>query len=90
MADEGGIFLIALTDSPLRKDILDAEIAMEGFQHYRADRKEGRKKGGVIFYLRNSLARSTVELRSKSGNSDGIVEHVLLHIKNLTVRSHSL
>ena len=81
MADEGGIFMIALTESHLRKDILDAEITMEGFQHYRADRKEGRKKGGVIVYLRNSLARSTVELRSKSGNSDGFVEHVLLHIK---------
>jgi hypothetical protein len=42
------------------------------------------KKGGVIVYLRNYLARSTVELRSKSGNSDGFVEHVLLHIKKLT------
>jgi hypothetical protein len=60
--------------------IEDAEITMEGIQHYCADRKEGWS----IVYLRNSLARSTVELRSKSRNSDSFVEHMLLHIKNLT------
>jgi hypothetical protein len=73
MTDEGGIFMNALTESHLRKDILDAEFAMEGFQHYRADQTGGRKKGGCC----------TVELRSESGNSDGLVEHVLLHMKKL-------
>jgi hypothetical protein len=84
MADEDGISMIALTESHLRKDILNAEISMEGIQHYRADKIGGRKKGEVIVYLRNSFARSTVELRSESGNSDGFVEHVLLHMKNWT------
>jgi hypothetical protein len=41
LADASGILMIALTESHLRKDILDAEITMERFQHYRADRKEG-------------------------------------------------
>jgi hypothetical protein len=75
--------MIAPTGWHLRKDILDAEIAMEGFQHYRTDQMGVRKKVGVIVYFRNSLARSTVELRSESGNSDEFFEYVLLHIKNL-------
>jgi hypothetical protein len=72
--------MIALTKSHLRKDILDAVIAMEVFQHYRADRKEGMKKEGLIVSLRNALARCTAELTSKFGNSEGLVEHVLLYI----------
>jgi hypothetical protein len=37
MADKGRIFMIALIELHLWKDILDAEIAMEGFQHYRTN-----------------------------------------------------
>jgi hypothetical protein len=43
-----------------------------------------RKKGRVIVYLRNSLARNIVKLRSESGNTEGFLEHVLRHIKNST------
>jgi hypothetical protein len=43
--------MLALTESRLRGDIQDGEMEMKDFQHYRADRKEGRRRGGVIVYL---------------------------------------
>jgi hypothetical protein len=75
IAETEGIIMLALTESHLREDIQDGEIEMKGFQHYRADRKEGRRNGGVIVYLRNFLAAKTVPLHL---DSNRYVEHVIL------------
>ena len=40
--------IVALTESHLK-----AEIHMEVFQKFRADRTQEKKKGGVIVYLKN-------------------------------------
>ena len=80
IAETEGIIMLALTESHLREDIQNGEIEMKGYQHYRADRKEGRRKGGVIVYLRNSLAAKTVPLHL---GSNGYVEHVILYISHL-------
>ena len=49
-----------------RKDITDAELDVEGFSIYRADRRD-RKGGGVSLYIRSSFS---VEVRKISTSSD--------------------
>jgi hypothetical protein len=63
IAETKGIIMLALTESHLREDIQDGEIEMKDFQHCRTDREEGRRKGGVIVYLRKSQAAKTVPLQ---------------------------
>ena len=57
--------------------IYDAEIVMESFQLYRADRAQ-RQKECVAPYLRANIAPETIEL---SKWSDGYIEHLMLHMK---------
>lgn len=67
--------IIALTESHLTTDILDAEVYMEGFWLTRADRLAGRKKGGVAVYVRSDVAAGVVVL---AAGSTGAVEYVVL------------
>ena len=60
-ADEN-ISIITLTESHLHKDFLDGEIQIEGFNHYRADRAHGTRKGGVITYIRYDLLPGLKEI----------------------------
>ena len=69
--------ILALTETYLNASIYDAEIFMEGFQLYRAD-KDQRQKGGEALYLRADIAGETIEL---SKGPDGYIEHIMLHIK---------
>ena len=69
--------LMCITESHLRKEIRDAEIAIDGYQLHRMDRREGRKKGGVAVYVRDSVAPYTRLLTSES-NSE--VEYIILYI----------
>ena len=78
MAKENKSVIIALTESHLRPAILDAEIQIEGFQLFRADRLEGTKKGGVIIYVINELASDAVVIAS---GSNGIVEWLALYFR---------
>ena len=77
-AEENNSFIIAITESHLRKDIQDAEISMPGFQLYRADRTEGIRKGGVVVYLKNEYARGAQVL---SSGSNGVVEWVSMYLQ---------
>ena len=70
--------MLALTETHLSPSICDAEVHMEGFHIYRADREGGRAKGGVAIYLRNDLAADTEIIES---GSDGYVEYLMIHIK---------
>ena len=81
-AYSNNVGFIILTESHLRPEILDAEIAIENYHLYRADRANRRKKGGVITYVRNDLAGSCQELLA---TSNGAVECTLLHIESLNL-----
>ena len=78
MSEETNSFMLALTETHLSPSICDAEVYMEGFHIYRADREGGRAKGGVAIYLRNDLAADTEIMES---GSDGYVEYLMIHIK---------
>ena len=76
--------MLAVTETHLKQEICDAEIHMEGFDLYRADRDCSRPKGGVAIYLRNEISAETTKL---AGGSNGYVEYLMIHIKkyNLVV-----
>ena len=74
--------IVALTESHLKAEILDAEIHMEGFQIFRADRTQGKKKGGVIVYLKNEVANNANVL---TAGSNGTVEWMVLHLRKLNI-----
>ena len=74
--------MLALTETHLNPAILDAEVHMEGFQIYRADRSYNRKKGGAAIYLRNDFA---VDTEVVSSGSNGIVEYLMLHLKSRNI-----
>lgn len=69
--------LICVTESHLRNEIRDAEIEMKGYEMYRADRANDRKKGGVVIYARDDIVKDTQMLTK---GSNGEIEHVILYI----------
>ena len=74
------VFLIAITESHLRDEILDAEIVLDGFHLYRSDRANEIRKGGVIVYVREDFAPGS---QIVSFGSNGIVEYVSLYIPKI-------
>ena len=66
---------MALCESHLRDEILDAEIRMEGYRIFRSDRQSGIKKGGVIMYLRDDFG---ADVKILSSGSTGEVEWLAL------------
>ena len=57
---------IALTETHLKPEILDAEVKIEGWSLYRSDRGPGKSHGGVAIYLRNDLIGQLVTVHSNS------------------------
>ena len=58
---------VALTESHLNPEILDAEVTLKNYTSFRTDRKN-RTHGGVITYIRNDIAPSTKILKSFSNS----------------------
>ncbi|RWS21517.1 rna-directed dna polymerase from mobile element jockey-like protein, partial [Leptotrombidium deliense] len=54
------IDVLCITESWLKDDILDAEVSITGYTHYRCDRLRCGG-GGVIVYVRASLATACVQ-----------------------------
>ena len=77
MALEENVNIIAVTESHLNESVQLAEVAMTGFQLYRADRAAGTKKGGVAVYIKVTLNKSTINVGSLSA---GIVECQIFYI----------
>ena len=77
---ENAIFL-ALTETHLHKDHLDAEINMENYTAIRADRHI-RSHEGVANYIRNDMATNMETLDSFS---NGTTELLGVHLKNLNL-----
>jgi ribonuclease P/MRP protein subunit RPP40 len=66
-----------ITESWLSPTILDAEVSIEGYHLYRADRS-GRSRGGVCAYIREDLA--TIPCLQWS---NGVVEVLVLKARSL-------
>lgn len=68
MIEEDNIYFVALTETHLNKNHLDAEIQMHNFTLFRADRKD-RRHGGVALYLREDIAANAQTLISFSNGT---------------------
>ena len=80
------ICIIALVETHLKPQILDAEIKMKGYSCFRQDRALDIKKGGVCIYMIHELARTTEVISSGSiGNLEWIT--VLNYEFNLVLTS---
>ncbi|KAK8371789.1 hypothetical protein O3P69_015569 [Scylla paramamosain] len=75
---ENSVFL-ALTETHLTRDHLDAEIAIDGYTIFRADRIN-RSHGGVINYIRNDMAASAENMGTFS---NGTTELLTIYLKKL-------
>ena len=82
MALERKIDVICLTEIHLNGSFVEAEVHMDKYILYRADRSQGRKKGGVAIYLRKSIA-ATAEMLVSHSNS--YVEIVVIYIRDSRV-----
>ena len=54
-----------ITESWLNEGVFDAEISIEGFTIYRADRVE-RKQGGVVIYISSDIPATDVKIFSST------------------------
>ncbi|XP_076045873.1 uncharacterized protein LOC143028125 [Oratosquilla oratoria] len=79
LAAEDSTIFIALTETHLNDAILDAEINIQNFTLFRADRVD-RSHGGVALYLREDLAANTEVLTAFSNNT---TELLAVHVKKL-------
>ena len=77
VAAELNVKLIVVTESHLNNDILSAEVTMEGYQLYRADRSPGRIKGGIALYVENELNTHCIDM---SSGSTSAVEYQILFV----------
>ena len=81
---EHNMLFIALTETWLR-DHLDAEVKIEGYSIFRADRSrpkagKGRESGGVALYVKEELASSSKPLLIFSNS---VIEVLCVHIKQV-------
>ena len=76
-----GTVIAALTETHLNEEILDAEVAICGYQVFRSDRV-GRIRGGVALYVKDEFASDVAVLLS---GSDGSVEYIVLHLKRAKI-----
>ena len=54
MVEDTDPHIIGITESWANKDILDAELGLNGYAMFRKDRI-GRKGGGVILYIKEAI-----------------------------------
>ena len=68
---------ICVTETHLNPNILDAEVAVDGYELFRSDRKE-RTHGGVAIYVRKDIVVKTAVQESNS-----YCDSLILHIPQL-------
>ena len=76
-AKSEGVGIMALTESHLNSDYHEGEITIESFTHFRADRTDGVRKGGVIVFVRTDLAPGA---RIVAAGSHGNIEYLVLKV----------
>ena len=80
MANNYNALMICLTETHLNESYAEAEVHMSGYVLYRADRQEGRKKGGVAVYLREQFSVGAEQMYAAS---NGFVETLVLYLRTL-------
>lgn len=68
IAQDDNSLILSLTESHLTPNIKDAEIKIENYTSFRTDRSDQRRKGGVITYIKNTVAGGTKVLLSVSNS----------------------
>ena len=76
-AEAENISILAITESHLNSGFHEGEIAMDNYGHFRADRSEGTRKGGVILYVRSELLPGATLL---SAGSESNIEYLVVKI----------
>ena len=82
LASEQNALIISLTESHVNENILDAEIAMTGYDLFKQNRQAGIRKGGILTYIRSDMAVSAKVL---SSGSIGMIEYLCIYIKDINV-----
>jgi hypothetical protein len=77
MAVSENSVIIALTETWLSENHLDAEVRIPGFNMYRADRV-GKSHGGAALYIREDFAAVPILTYSENG-----VEAIVLKVREL-------
>ena len=80
MASTENVMILSITESHLTENIREAEITMKSFTHFRTDRSNQRKKGGVITYVKNHLAAEVIYSESNS-----FTEAHILYIRTINM-----
>ena len=73
--------VLTLTESHLHENIDNAEISIDGYTPYRADRI-GNIKGGIIVYIKDNWQSQIEVLDSGSIN---LIEYLVLYIKKINL-----
>ena len=71
--------VLGITESWTNMNVLDSELGLEGYQLFRCDRSTGNRGGGVLLYVKSSLAPTEFHTKSQYG------EHVWCSIGDLLV-----
>ena len=79
LANEDGFQFISLVETHLTDEIHDAEIEIQNYTPFRADRRD-RSHGGALIYLRQDLVASC-EILNRYSNS--VCELICVHVKQI-------
>ena len=74
--------LILLSETHLHENILNAEIQIDGFSIFRADRQEDIKGGGVAIYVSDLLSKA---VETVSSGSNGLVEWITIFLRDINM-----
>jgi len=69
--------IVGVTESWANDSILDCELQLHGYQLFRCDRPSDNRGGGVLLYVRSSLAPIEFHTKSQYG------EHVWCQVDDL-------
>ena len=68
LIEEHKIDIIGFTESWAHEGILDSEVSFAGFNLFRRDRADGRKGGGVMLFIRDSICAVDVTDKTNGRN----------------------
>ena len=71
MVDDIKPHIIGITESWANNDITNAELGLEGYVVFRKDRI-GRRGGGVLLYIKDTIPASEVQLHEEAYCNDAI------------------
>lgn len=79
LATESNLLFMALTESHLSDQVIDAEIQISNYNVFRIDRKD-RSHGGVIVYTKDSLC-----IKEIAKNSNSYCEFIILEFPDINL-----